>query len=69
MLRIRLERIDRQVSQAKLAQAARIPQQVVSLIECGRFVPSPNQLQRLADVLRVQPEDLLKDVVVLGPSR
>ena len=38
-------------------------------IERGRLKPTDAQLRRLAETLRVAPDDLLKDVAVLGPSR
>lgn len=64
--RLKLERQNRKISQARLAHATRIAQPVISQIENGRLVPMPSQLARLAAVFGVLPEDLL---AVLGPSR
>jgi transcriptional regulator with XRE-family HTH domain len=65
--RLRFERTHRRLSQAHASRAARIPQPTLSHIEIGRLIPTDKQLQRLADVFGVPPDDLLKDVVVLGP--
>lgn len=67
MLRLRFERTHRHLSQQGVALLARLPQQQVSLIELGRYQPSPAQLQRLAAVFKVAPDDLLKDVAMIGP--
>jgi transcriptional regulator with XRE-family HTH domain len=69
VLRIRFERTNRRLSQTCVANVARIPQPALSAIEVGRLRPTPAQLQRLAAVFGVAPDDLLKDVAVLGPSR
>jgi transcriptional regulator with XRE-family HTH domain len=69
VLRLRYERTSRRLSQQAVAALSRIPQPAVSAIERGRFKPSPEQLQRLAEVFRVSPDDLLRDVAVLGPAR
>jgi transcriptional regulator with XRE-family HTH domain len=69
VLRLRFERQHQQLSQGGVADLAQIPQPVVSQIERGRVVPTPDELRRLADILNVvPPEDLLLDVVV-GSSR
>ena len=69
MLRLKFERQNQQLSQMGVAHVARVPQPVISLIENGRLTPTRAQLLRLADVFHVAPDDLLKDVAVLGPSR
>jgi transcriptional regulator with XRE-family HTH domain len=70
VLRLRYERLSLGVSQNAIGLAARIPQPTFSSIEIGRLKPTPAQLQRLAEVFHVTPaEELLKDVVVLRPSR
>jgi transcriptional regulator with XRE-family HTH domain len=67
VLRLRYERFRRGLSQAGIAAAARVPQPMVSLIERGRLVPTPAQLTRLAAVLDIPPDDLLRDVSLLTP--
>lgn len=67
MLRLKFERQNKQVSQVSVALAARIPQPTLSLIELGRLSPTAKQLARLASVFGVDPDDLLKDIAVLGP--
>jgi transcriptional regulator with XRE-family HTH domain len=69
VLRLKFERSNRKVSQTAVAQAARIPQPTLSSIEIGRLKPTEAQLERLAAVFGVAPDDLLTDVVVLGPRR
>ena len=69
MTRLKFERAHRQVSQLGIGRLSGIAQPVISQIENGRLKPTPAQLQRLADVFKVAPDDLLKDIAVLGPSR
>lgn len=69
LLRIKFERQNKQVSQVGIANLARIAQPTLSQIETGRLKPTPAQLQRLAAVFKVHPDDLLRDIAVLGPSR
>jgi transcriptional regulator with XRE-family HTH domain len=66
VLRLKFERTNQKLSQHAIALAARLPQPVVSQIENGWLTPTPAQLQRLSRALRVAPDDLLKDVAVLG---
>jgi transcriptional regulator with XRE-family HTH domain len=65
--RIKHERINRRLSQTVVAHAARIAQPTLSSIEIGRLKPTDAQLAHLAAVFKVAPDDLLTDVVVLGP--
>ena len=67
--RLKLERLTKGISQTEVGSAARIAQPAVSAIERGRLQPTPAQLARLADIFKVAPSDLLRDVVVLGSSR
>ena len=69
MTRLKFERTSRHLSQERLSRAARLHQTEVSQIDRGRLKPTDAQLRRLAEPLRVAPDDLLKDVAVLGPSR
>ena len=69
MTRLRFERQNKRLSQTGVARVARIPQPTLSSIEIGRLKPTEAQLVRLAAVFGVAPDDLLKDVVVLGPLR
>lgn len=64
MLRIKFERLNRQLSQTCVATVANIVQPVISQIETGRLIPTPEQLDRLAVVFGINGENLLKDVVV-----
>lgn len=59
VIRLKFERINRGITQQRLALAARLPQPVVSLIETGTLNPTPRQLEALAAALRVAPPTLL----------
>jgi transcriptional regulator with XRE-family HTH domain len=63
------ERKARRISQQNVEAVTGVPQPLISLIENGRLVPTPDQLERLAAVFNIKPEDLLRDVVVLESSR
>jgi transcriptional regulator with XRE-family HTH domain len=66
--RLQYERVRVRKSQVRVARQARVPQPVISLIERGRLVPTPEQLARLAAVFDIKnPEDLLKDVILFTP--
>ena len=68
MRRLQFERQSLGLSQQAIATLAGAPvsQNLVSGLERGRMVPTPEELQALARALKVTPpEDLLKDVTVL----
>ena len=65
VIRLKFERTNQKLSQTHVGIAARIPQPEVSQIERGRLTPTPEQLQRLAAVFGVKPDDLLRDVAML----
>ena len=62
--RLELERVRLGLSQQTLGVITRIRQQDICLIELGRLVPTRPKLKRLAAVLAVPPDDLLKPVRV-----
>lgn len=64
MHRLKQERTHRELSQRAIAQLSLIPQPTISQIETGRLKPTRHQLQRLAAVFNLSPEDLLKNVEV-----
>jgi transcriptional regulator with XRE-family HTH domain len=68
VIRLKFERINRQITQPLLAFWAQIPQPTISLIETGTWNPTAAQLEKLGRVLHIDPpSDLLLDVVV--PTR
>ena len=70
MLLVKFERLQQRLSQDVVGLVAHIPQPIISLIECGRLVPTPAQLERLAKALNVQPpEALLEPVTSVGTER
>ncbi len=62
MFYLEVARRDRGWSQVQLSQATRIHQSFISLLELGKGVPSPDQLERLAHALDLPPEMVLKTV-------
>lgn len=64
MLTIEFKRRERRWTQAQVAQLARINQPVVSLIEQGRFIPTPDQLARLARAFDIPADDVLRPVSI-----
>lgn len=65
MLRLQYERRRRGLSQESIAVVARLHQPVVSMIENGRLIPTPKQLERLAEAFRIQPASQLLEHVVI----
>lgn len=63
MTRLKHARRQRGHSQHRLARQTGLTQPALSLIERGILIPTPQQLERLADALDVPPADLLKEVV------
>ena len=64
MTRLQFERVNRRISQERLALVTGVPQPVICLIERGTWNPNPNQLAALAHALGVAPSDLLAEVVL-----
>ena len=58
-LRARYERLARHLTQAQLATLTGLHSSEVSLIENGRLVPSPQQLDKLAKVFGITPASVL----------
>lgn len=56
------------VTQKEFAKLAKMSHSDVNKIERGRLNPYPDQLERLADVLKFPKEDLLREVVISLPS-
>jgi transcriptional regulator with XRE-family HTH domain len=69
LLRLKFERIRRNISQQRLACATGIPQPVVSMFETGACHPTPAQLAALATELNVAPPALLLQDVVIPTDR
>ena len=49
---------DRQISLDDLVEASKLEKRVVEAIACGRFTPSPQQRQRLADAFEIAIDDI-----------
>jgi transcriptional regulator with XRE-family HTH domain len=64
VLRIRFERLQRGWTQTDVAIRAHVMQQEVSLIEQGRLIPRPNQLERLGRAFGIPSASLLKPVSI-----
>ncbi len=66
MLRLKFERLKRDLSQGEIAILVGITQPMVSLCEQGRLRLTPDQLDRIAQVLGISPpEVLMREVLVL----
>jgi hypothetical protein len=50
--------VERGIDQPGLVAAARLDERVVQAIVAGRYTPSPDQRQRLAAALAVEPEQI-----------
>ncbi len=69
ILRLKYERLAHGWSQGKAATLAHIPQPTLSLIEAARLIPTPKELDRLADGFQLPPDVLLKPVAVVTPEQ
>ena len=65
IFRIHYERIQKRLSQKELARRARMRQQDLSLMEQGRYLPTPDELFRLSQVLLITPPEVLLKPTVL----
>ena len=59
--RLRRLRRERALSQRDLARAASVGLDAVNRIETGRRDALPSTLRKLADALRVEPRELMKE--------
>lgn len=59
--KIRYYRHIKGLNQGELAQALEIKQQHLSKIECGKIAPNILLLKKIADILEVTVDDLLKN--------
>ena len=66
LLYIEFVRRQRGLSQIQLAHATRVRQSFISQIERGAGIPSAQQHERLAVVLNIRPDLLLKPVDLEG---
>lgn len=71
MRRITLERERRGWTKWELCRRANVQPTILGMIECGRLVPYPRQLLRLAQALEWpgRPEELLEEVDEHAPAR
>lgn len=63
MLKIKLLRLSRNLSQWALSQAAGCSQGRYSMIERGLIEPTPNERERLAAILKAPPATLFRSAV------
>jgi predicted transcriptional regulator len=68
VIRLKYERVNRQLSQQMLAYMAKLPQPLICLIETGRQNPTTDELAALGRALGIAPPELLlQEVVVPEP--
>jgi transcriptional regulator with XRE-family HTH domain len=68
VIRLKYERVRRDLSQDSLGAAAHVPQSDLAQVELGRYHPSREALRRLAAVLGVPSDELLKPVSIAKPE-
>ena len=68
MLTIEFKRRERRWTQSQVAQLAKINQPLISLIEQGRFIPTPDQLARLGRAFDIAPDDVLKPSAIVDTA-
>lgn len=61
MKKIEAVRRSRGLSQTQLAAWAGMHQPAVSMVECGRLIPTPAEAERLASVLGLRADELLNE--------
>ena len=66
--RLKYERLRRGLSQETLGIAARVDQSTIAQMELGRYFPTAIVLDRLARVLDVPGDQLLKPVEIIKPE-
>ena len=66
MLRIKYERLRAGWDHKFVGRLSGLPQPTISLIEQGRLVPTDDELERIARVLKVTPPSALLKPVVLA---
>ena len=64
--RLRALRIEREMTQEDLANAAGVSTVFISSIERGKYAPSFDKLAKLASALHVSVKDLVTDRVIMG---
>ena len=65
MLRVKYERLRRNLSQKIVAAHVGLRQPQVSMVESGVLKPSPAKLRRFEDLYRIKGDDLMREITVL----
>lgn len=60
LARLKLRRLRKALTQQQLAEKAGVNRTTIVRLEAGYDHPSPTTVRRLADVLGVEPEDLME---------
>lgn len=68
IIRLKYERLRRSLSQSALGIAARVDASAISQMEIGHYDAGPRVLRRLAAVLHVPADELLKPVAIAKPE-
>jgi transcriptional regulator with XRE-family HTH domain len=69
MLRLKVIRLNAQLTAFQLAQAARISSGRYSYLERGMLAPSPDERKRLAQILGVSPASLFRSLSIRGANQ
>lgn len=62
MIKLKYERLKRDMSQKELGERTGVPYTDICRYETGRMKPYPKHLRRLSQYLGIPAEDLLKEV-------
>jgi transcriptional regulator with XRE-family HTH domain len=62
VLYLRFLRLEKGLNQPALTKLSGVTQPTISLIECGRLNPTPDELERLGRALGVPPHVLMQQV-------
>ena len=57
---IKVERAKNNITQAKLAQLAKVSRQSINAMELGKYVPSTVLALRLASIFKVEVQDIFE---------
>lgn len=59
-LKLKIKLLERNMSQKELARLAGVPEQMVSMIARGLYIPNIAQMTRIAQVLEIDPNKLFR---------
>jgi transcriptional regulator with XRE-family HTH domain len=67
-VRAKVERQARGLTQQEVARTVRVSRLAIILLEQGRYIPTSEELDRLADLFQIRPREALLRRVSLSPD-